>query len=152
MKTKFEKTGFKIIESRDNSALKEIRKISKSSNYRDKKNLIILEGLKLCKEYLNLFPKSYVSFFVKENNLNYNKNILFLRNYGIKDNKIYKLKKSFFSTISSLSNGDGIIAICKKQTDMINLAKSMETGRTNSSEKSVSKTCTRESNLGTNAS
>ena len=96
MKTEFEKTCFKIIESKNNSALKEIRKISKFSSYRDKKNLIILEGLKLCKEYLNLFPKSYVSFYVKENSLNYNKNILFLRNNGVKDNKIYKLKNSFF--------------------------------------------------------
>ena len=95
-----------FITSRDNSRLKELRKVQQNKSYRQENNLTIIEGPHLVETYLNE-KNDFLALFCSES---FNKNYpeYFKKRW---EERIYILPDNFFNDLSELKTPTGILAL-----------------------------------------
>ncbi len=103
--------NFKEITSRDNSLIKHISELQNSSKKRQKSDLFVLEGLRICRDAFEnsiVFDKLIVSHSALE------KLESDLFKLSQKSNECILLPDSLFNKISTTETPQGIIALAKK--------------------------------------
>ena len=95
-----------FITSKDNSRLKELRKVQQNKSYRQENNLTIIEGPHLVEAYLNE-KNDFLALFCSES---FNKNYPEYFKKGWEE-RIYILPDNFFNDISELKTPIGFLAL-----------------------------------------
>jgi len=95
-----------FITSKDNSRLKELRKVQQNKSYRQENNLTIIEGPHLVEAYLNE-KNDFLALFCSES---FNKNYPEYFKKGWEE-RIYILPDNFFNDLSELKTPIGILAL-----------------------------------------
>jgi RNA methyltransferase, TrmH family len=105
-----------LIQSRENSLLKQVRKL-KEKRYRTESNQFLIEGFRFLDEAVkSSFEVPYV--FVNENNLD-KWNASGLGEHIRKDTKVYLIKDAVFKTIAGTESPQGVIAVvCNKKSKL----------------------------------
>lgn len=101
-----------FIQSKNNSLIKEIKKL-KEKKYREEKNCFIIEGLRFTEEAINsTFTMEYM--FFSEDFLEREEGIQLLNKVN-KETKIYKVTREIFKTLCSTETPQGVLAVIKNK-------------------------------------
>lgn len=109
------------ISSRDNRKIKLARKVRDGSE----KDLIFLEGLRLCEEVLRSEVSVKEVFFTKDFTASERARSL-INKFGLKTENVYEIDEKTFNSAASTKNPQGIIALCRRpETSQKHIEKSL---------------------------
>lgn len=106
------------ITSRENTAVKEIQKLSKSTKHRLKNRLFVIEGARLCEDALKSGIKIQ-KVCIMQDVLEKHAQLIDRLCDGAK--KTYIFQKSLFSEISDLVTPQGILCVCRMREETFHL-------------------------------
>ncbi len=107
-----------VITSKDNETIKKIKKL-KDKKYRDEENCYIIEGIKLIKEAIS--EKAKIKLIIICDDCSQNDDFEAELKYEIAKYECIYVSEKVFSTLTSVVNPQGIMAIIEKEAEQKNI-------------------------------